>query len=269
MGLSGTDVARESADMILLDDNFASIVAAVEEGRAVFANLRKFLTYILSSNIPELIPYLAFVLFRIPLPLTVIQILAVDLGTDMLPALALGVEKPHPETMQQPPRAYGEHLLNRGLLLRAYGFLGVMEAAAALTAFFFVLNQGDWQYGTLLDRDDPLYLMATSACFAAIVVMQVVNVFICRQPRRSTFGRGFFSNPMLFWAVAVELGLLAFVLYTPWGNQLFATHPLPASVWLVALCCAGLMLGLEELRKWLVRRWTGSEAKAVLVPTGT
>jgi len=104
MGVTGTDVARETADIVLTDDNFASIVAAIEEGRAVFDNIRKFLTYILSSNIPELIPYLAFVLFRIPLPLTIIQILAVDLGTDMLPALALGAERPSSQVMQRPPR---------------------------------------------------------------------------------------------------------------------------------------------------------------------
>jgi sodium/potassium-transporting ATPase subunit alpha len=105
MGRSGTDVAREAADMVLLDDNFASIVAAIEEGRAVFANIRNFLTYILTSNIPELIPYLAFVVFRIPLLLTIIQILTVDLGTDMLPALGLGAEKPAPDIMKAPPRS--------------------------------------------------------------------------------------------------------------------------------------------------------------------
>lgn len=255
MGLSGTDVAREAADMILLDDNFASIVAAVEEGRAVFANLRKFLTYILSSNIPELVPYLAFVLLRIPLPLTVIQILAVDLGTDMLPALALGAEKPDAQIMREPPRGHDEHLLNAGLLWRAYRFLGVLEAGAAMAAFFYVLAHSGWIYGTQLASDDPLYLSATSACFAAIVVLQVANVFLCRQPRRASFGVGFFSNSLLFWAIAVELGLLLFALYTPWGNQLFATQPLPLSVWLLAAGCGLLMVLLEELRKWLLRRY--------------
>ncbi len=107
MGLSGTDVAREAADIVLLDDHFATIVNAIEEGRAVFENIRKFLTYILTSNIPELIPYLAFVLFRIPLPLTIIQILAVDLGTDMLPALALGAEKASPRR-DEPPTAQAQ-----------------------------------------------------------------------------------------------------------------------------------------------------------------
>ena len=124
MGRSGTDVAREAADMVLLDDNFASIVAAIEEGRAVFANIRNFLTYILTSNVPELIPYLAFVVFRIPLPLTIIQILAVDLGTDMLPALGLGAEKPAPDIMKAPPRSRADRLLNWPLLARAYLFLG-------------------------------------------------------------------------------------------------------------------------------------------------
>jgi sodium/potassium-transporting ATPase subunit alpha len=123
MGRSGTDVAREAADMVLLDDNFASIVAAIEEGRAVFANIRNFLTYILTSNVPELIPYLAFVVFRIPLPLTIIQILAVDLGTDMLPALGLGAEKPAPDIMKAPPRSRADRLLDWPLLARAYLFL--------------------------------------------------------------------------------------------------------------------------------------------------
>ncbi len=122
MGRSGTDVAREAADVVLLDDNFGSIVAAIEEGRAVFTNIRNFLTYILTSNVPELIPYLAFVVFRIPLPLTIIQILAVDLGTDMLPALGLGAEKPAPDIMQAPPRSRTDRLLNWPLLARAYLF---------------------------------------------------------------------------------------------------------------------------------------------------
>ena len=136
MGLAGTDVAKAAADMILLDDNFASIVNAVEEGRAVFENIRKFLTYILTSNIPELIPFLAFVLFKIPLPLTIIQILAVDLGTDMLPALALGAEPPDPGLMRQPPRPPHERLLSWSLLARAYLWLGMLEAGVALGAFF-------------------------------------------------------------------------------------------------------------------------------------
>jgi calcium-translocating P-type ATPase len=249
MGIAGTDVAKEAADVILLDDNFASIVAAIEEGRAVFDNIRKFLTYILSSNIPELVPYLAFVLFRIPLPLTIIQILAVDLGTDMLPALALGAEKPDPDVMHRPPRARGERLLSWGLLARAYLFLGVLEAAASMAVFFFVLDAAGWQFGTSLDRNDPLYLQATSACLATIVVMQMMNVFLCRHPLKSSLSFGLFSNPYLLLAVAVELGVILFIVYTPAGNWLFGTAPIGAEVWLLALAGAAVMWALEEARK--------------------
>ncbi|MEA3209899.1 MAG: sodium/potassium-transporting ATPase subunit alpha, partial [Chthoniobacter sp.] len=197
MGRSGTDVAREAADMVLLDDNFASIVAAIEEGRAVFANIRNFLTYILTSNVPELIPYLAFVVLRIPLPLTVIQILAVDLGTDMLPALGLGAEKPAPDIMKAPPRPRADRLLNWPLLARAYLFLGLLQAAAAMSAYWFILRRGGWHFGQQLAAHDPLYLQATTACLSAIVVMQIANVFLCRSERRSAFAFGLFSNKLI------------------------------------------------------------------------
>jgi calcium-translocating P-type ATPase len=253
MGRSGTDVAREAADMVLLDDNFASIVQAIEEGRAVFANIRKFLTYILTSNIPEIVPYLAFVLLKIPLPLTIVQILAVDLGTDMLPALALGAEAPEPGVMQQPPRSPQERLWSWPLVMRAYLFLGVLEASAAMAAFFYVLAAGGWQYGNILGRHDPLYLQATTACLSAIIVMQVVNVFLCRSDRGSAFAFGLGSNPLLLWGIAIELLLILAIDYTPWGNILFGTAPIPARVWLFVIPFALGMLMLEEVRKGLVR----------------
>jgi len=254
MGVVGTDVARESADMVLLDDNFASIVAAIEEGRAVFDNIRKFLAYILTSNVPEIVPYLAFVLFRIPLPLTIIQILAVDLGTDMLPALALGAERPAPEVLRRPPRPRAERLLNAALLVRAYLWLGMLEAVAALAAYFYVLDSGGWRYGEALGSLDPLYLQATTACLAAIVVMQVVNVFLCRDPARSTFSFGFMSNPLILWGIGFELVLIAAIVYTPWGQALFGTAALPVEVWLYVLPFAAAMLALEEARKLLARK---------------
>ena len=253
MGISGTDVAREAADMVLMDDNFASIVAAIEEGRAVFDNIRKFLTYILTSNIPELIPYLAFALFKIPLPLTIIQILAVDLGTDMLPALGLGAEKPDPRIMQRPPRPRQERLLNVPLILHAYLFLGMLEAAAAMAAFFYVLQSAGWQYGQMLSHDDPLYLQATTACLSAIIVMQVVNVFLCRSDRNSVFSRNFFSNKLVLWGIAAEIILILLVDYTPWGNLIFGTAPIASEVWLFIIPFALGMVMLEELRKWVVR----------------
>ena len=259
MGITGTDVAREAADMVLLDDNFASIVNAIEEGRAVYQNIRKFLTYILTSNVPELVPYLAFTLFRIPLPLTVIQILAVDLGTDMLPALALGAERPTKSLMGEPPRAKGERLLSWPLLARAYLWLGPLQAAAAMTAFFFVLHRSGWIYGTVLGPGDPLYLQATTACLAAIVVAQVVNVFACRHPKESSLRFSPLSNPFLLAGVAVEIALLMLIVYTPAGNAMLGTTPLGLAPWGLMIGL-GLLFGLlEELRKGLVRRWVKSE----------
>ena len=254
MGVIGTDVAREAADMVLLDDNFASIVKAVEEGRAVYANIRKFLTYILSSNLAELVPYLAFVLLPIPLPLTIIQILAVDLGTNMLPALALGAERPDPQCMQQPPRPRDEHLLTWPLLARAYLFLGVCEAVAGMSLFFLVLDWGGWRYGTPLPRLDPLYLQATAACLAAIVVLQMANVLACRSPTESLLKTGLRGNPLLLWGIATELLLILAIVYTPWGQTLFGTAALPAQAWLAMLPFAAGLLLLEEARKAWVRR---------------
>ena len=254
MGRSGTDVAREAADMVLLDDNFATIVNAVEEGRAVYANIRKFLTYILTSNIPEIVPYLAFVLCKIPLPLTVIQILAVDLGTDMLPALGLGAEPPGPTVMHEPPRRKTERLLDTALLLRAYGFLGVLEAAASLAAFFMVLYAGGWKPGMELAHDNTLYMAATTACFAAIVVAQVANVFICRDARLGVAQLPLFNNRVIFAGIAVELSLLGLIVFTPQGNSLFGTAIFPASVWLWIGAFAVAMLLLEEVRKAIQRR---------------
>lgn len=256
MGRTGTDVARAVADIVLLDDHFATIVAAIEEGRTVFANIRKFLTYILTSNIPEVVPYAAFVLFHIPLPLTVIQILAVDLGTDMLPALALGAEPSRPEVMRQPPRPRSERLIGWRLLARAYLWLGLLQAAGAMLVFFTVLREGGWQYGMQLGAREPLYLQATSACLATIVAMQVANLFACRDARRPSLGRSGASNPWLAWGLAAELSLILAVIYTPWGQALFGTAPLPGRVWLMAAAAALAFLVFEESRKGYVRwRW--------------
>lgn len=254
MGISGTDAAKAAADMILLDDNFASIIAAVEEGRAVFDNIRKFLAYILTSNIPELVPYLAFALFKIPLPLTIIQILAVDLGTDMLPALGLGAEPPDPDIMKRPPRPRKERLLNWGLLLRAYCFLGIMEATIAMSAFFYVLHRGGWQYGQALPHDSALYLQATAATLSAIVVAQIVNVFLCRSPTRSVFSTNPLSNRLLLAGIALEIIIILTIDYTAWGNDLFGTAPIDLATWLYMLPLAAAMVALEEVRKRMLHK---------------
>jgi len=254
MGVTGTDVAKEASDMIILDDNFATIVNAIEEGRAVYDNIRKFVSYIFSSNIPEIIPYLAYVLLRIPLPLTIMQILAVDLGTDMLPALALGAERPSPAIMKMPPRSPKERLLNLPLLTRAYLFLGPIEAAAGLFAYFYVLNKGSWQLGQMLAPHNILYLQATTACLTAIIITQIANVFACRSFKESVFSIGIFTNRLIFIGIAFELLLQLFIVYHPFGNKIFATHPIQLDVWLILIPFAFFLFFAEELRKLIMRK---------------
>jgi magnesium-transporting ATPase (P-type) len=246
-------VAKAAADMVLLDDNFASIVSAIEEGRAVFENIRKFLTYVLVHNVAELIPYLGFVLFRIPLALTPVQALTVDMGTDSLTALGLGTEKPAPRVMERPPRTQGERLLNWRLALRAYLFLGPIEAAAAMAAFFFVLHRAGWRFGQQLAPADPVYLQATTACLSAIIVMQVVNVFLCRSTTRSIAATGILGNRLILAGVVLELALLLLINYTPWGNSLLSAAPVAGVVWLFLMPFAASMLCFEELRKRIAR----------------
>ncbi len=259
MGQTGTDVAKETADMILLNDNFATIVNAIEEGRAVYANIRKFVTYVLSSNVPEMVPFLGYGLFAIPLPLTVPQILAVDLGTDMLPALALGAERPDPETMEVPPRPRSERLLNQPLLLRAYAFLGLIEAGIAMGAFFWFLGRHGWTWGTPLDWSDPLYQQATTVTLAAIVVGQVANVFACRSERASMFRVGLLSNPFILWGIAAELVLLLLFVYAPFGNFILGTNPFPLRAWVFPILGALGLLVAEEIRKVMNARFAGRQ----------
>jgi magnesium-transporting ATPase (P-type) len=212
-------------------------------------------------NVAQLVPYLAFILLKIPLPLTPIQALSIDLGTDTLPSLGLGIERPDPQTMLLPPRAKGERLLNLPLALRAYFFLGGLEATAAMAAFFFVLFRGGWTYGHDLDANDPLYLSATTACLAAIIVMQIVNVFICRSSVRSTLTTGLIDNRLITWGVAVEVVLLLLIVYTPLGHFVLGTAPVSSELWIFLLPFVITMLTLEEARKWFARR-TLSKDKA-------
>lgn len=253
MGLVGTSVAREAADIVLLDDNFASIVHAIEEGRAVFENIRNFITYIFASNIPELIPYIGYILFGIPLPLTIMQILAVDLGTDMFPALALGAERPSPDIMQRPPRPKNEHLLSRSVLLRAYFYLGIWEAVAGMSAYFYVMYQGGWSWAQPLAPASTLYLQATTACLAGIIATQIANVFACRSPNSSIFTLGFFSNRLVLAGIASEALLAAFIIYTPLGNSLFASAPIGGDVVLLLIPFAVMLLVIDETRKYFFR----------------
>ena len=251
MGATGTDVAREAADMVLADDNFASIVAAIEEGRAVYDNVRKFITYIFASNIPEVVPFIAFVLFQIPLPLTVMQILAVDLGTDLLPALALGMERPESDVMSRSPRSRSERLLNLPTLLHAYGWLGLIEAALSMLAYFFTYHRAGLHSGATLSSTSSIYMTATTMTFAGIVACQIGNAFACRSDRQSIFQMGFASNRMLMACVAVEIALLVALIYVPPLQSAFGLAPLDSMHWLLLATFPLLLLTMEETRKAL------------------
>lgn len=253
MGLRGSDVAKESAEIILTDDNFASIVEAVREGRAVYSNIRKFVTYIFASNVPEIIPFIAFVLFKIPLPLTIMQILAIDLGTDVLPALGLGTEPPEEGIMKEPPRPKGEKLLDFKTLSRAYLFLGVIEAALAMSAFFFLYWMRGWTPGQPLADSGTVYMASTTMTFAAIVAAQIGNVMACRTSKESVLKAGLFRNRLILTGIALEVALVFVLTYTPL-SKVFNLHPLKPIEWAFLLSFPFIILLAEEGRKAFMRR---------------
>ena len=210
MGRSGTDVAREAATMILTDDDFASIVAAIEEGRRVFANVRKFVFYIFVHATPEVLPLVAFALAggAIPLPLTALLILAIDLGTETLPALALAREPAEPGLMEQPPRTRKDGIISRSMLVRAWAFLGTLSAALVLGGFFFVLWRAGWRFGDATASGTPLhhaYLQATSMTFLGIVACQIGTLFAARTERVSLRSIGVLTNRLVLAGVAFEI----------------------------------------------------------------
>jgi magnesium-transporting ATPase (P-type) len=265
MGLNGTDVAREAADIVLTDDNFATIVVAIEQGRSVYQNIRKFMTYILASNVAELVPFLAMVALKIPPALIVMQILIVDLGTDILPALALGAERAEAGTMQLPPRAKSKPLLDRSLLLRAYCFLGAIEATLGMLGFFLVWHSYGYDLAKLqaiapsiLSRTaDPavtlIYAQATTMTLATIVACQDGNVFACRSERTSIFRLGFFTNPWIWLGIVTEWMLIISIVDLPLLRRVFSTTPLTLWQCLLLLFCPPILLGAEELRKYWFR----------------
>ncbi|MFC6163674.1 cation-translocating P-type ATPase [Lactiplantibacillus dongliensis] len=255
MGVTGTDVAKDAADMILTDDNFASIVAAIEEGRTVYSNLQKFLLYILNSNVPEAVPSVLFLFSRglIPLPLTVMQILTVDLGTDMLPALGLGAEKSEPGVMDQPPRARNAHLLNKAIIWKAFGWYGLIASILSTVAYFFVNWLHGWPNVALAGSGDT-YIMATTMTLAAIVFCQIAAAINCRTKVNSVFSVGLFSNHHVWWGIIFEVGLLAALMYIPVLQGLFNTTAIMGRDWLLLLSIPIPLVLIEEGRKAIVRQ---------------
>jgi magnesium-transporting ATPase (P-type) len=259
MGRAGSDVAREASTMVLTDDNFATIVAAVEAGRRVYDNIRKFVLYIFAHATPEVTPFLFFALSggRIPLPLTVLQLLAFDVGTETLPALALGREPAEPGLMQRAPRPRSEGVIRPPMLLRAWLFLGLICAALQMAGFFFVLLRAGWHPGDAVGRGHSLhhaYLTATTMTFFGMIAGQIGTAFAARTERASLRSVGVFSNRLLLWGIAFELILAGVLIYAPPFQSLLATAALSPADLLFALPFPFIVWGADELRRYLLRR---------------
>jgi calcium-translocating P-type ATPase len=258
MGKSGTEVAREAATMVLTDDNFASIVTAVEGGRRVYDNVRKFIVYIFAHATPEVVPFLVYALSggKIPLPLTVMQILAIDLGTETLPALALGREPAEPGLMERPPRQRHQNVIDAPMLARAWGLLGGVSALLVMLIFLVTLQHGGWHLGADV-RSGPfnhVWQQATTMSFLGIVACQIGTAMAARTQHASLRQVGLFTNTLLLWGIAYEIVFAAALVTVPWLQALFGTAtpdlwqvlfilPFPIVVW-----------GVDELWRWNTRR---------------
>lgn len=258
MGKSGTDVAREAATMVRTDDNFATIVKAVEAGRRVYDNVRKFIVYIFAHTTPEIVPFLLYALSggAIPLPLTVMQILAIDLGTETLPALALGRERAEPGIMERAPRARTHSVIDRSMLIRAWLVLGGISTVLVVALFLGTLLAGGWSFGADVGSG-PLHhtwQQATTMTFLAIVACQIGTATAARTQRASLADIGLFTNPLLLWGIVFEVLFAAVIVTVPVLREVFGTAmpewwqlllllPLPVVVW-----------GCDELLRRRARR---------------
>lgn len=234
--------------LVLLDDNFATIVAAIEQGRTTFANARRFLTYHLTDNVAELTPFLVWALSggRFPLALGVLQVLCLDIGTDILPAVALGAEPSSRRALAQPQ--LGRHLVDRALLVRALLVLGLTESIVEMVAYLATLWSMGWRPGAPFPSGAPL-LAASGAAFTAVVAGQMANAFACRSAVVSPRHLGWFSNRYLVAAVLCELLMLAGFLYLPFLSNLLGQAPPNAVGYIVAALAIPAVLAADAIHK--------------------
>lgn len=281
MGIAGSDVSKQAADMILLDDNFASIVTGVEEGRLIFDNLKKSIAYTLTSNIPEISPFLFYIIFNVPLPLGVVTILCIDLGTDMVPAISLAYEKAENDIMKRLPRdPQHDRLVNQRLIAMAYGQIGMIQACAGFFTYFVIMAENGFLpsrlFGLRSDWDDrdvhnvkdsygqewsyhqrkKLEYTCHTAFFVSIVVVQWADLIICKTRRLSLFQQGM-KNHMLTFGIFFETALAAFLSYTPGMDQGLRMYPLRFTWWLLAIPFSIAIFVYDECRKTILRRHKG------------
>ncbi|MCV7242160.1 cation-transporting P-type ATPase [Mycobacterium mantenii] len=259
MGKSGTDVAREAATMVLVDDNFSTIVTAVHAGRRIYDNVRKFIVYIFAHATPETVPFLVFAIGGglIPLPVTIMQILAFDVGSETLPALSLSREPAEPGIMVRPPRPRGEGVIRGPMLARAWLFLGAIVAALQMAGFFYVLLKAGWHPGAPVYGNAPLhhaYQQATTMTFLGMMAGQVGTAFAVRTQRASLRSVGVFTNRYLLAAIAAEILLAVLFVYAPPMQALLGTAPLPASDLLLLPAYPVIVWGTDEMMRYLLRK---------------
>merc|ERR1711893_112849 len=278
MGIAGSDVSKQAADMILLDDNFASIVTGVEEGRLIFDNLKKSIAYTLTSNIPEISPFLLFILADVPLPLGTVTILCIDLGTDMVPAISMAYEQAESDIMKRQPRnPFTDKLVNERLISMAYGQIGMIQASAGFFVYFVIMCENgfwpsrlfgirrSWDSSAVNDLEDSygqewtyrdrkiLEYTCHTAFFVSIVVVQWADLIICKTRKNSLFQQGMRNNMMNF-GLCFETALAAFLSYTPGMDKGLRMYPLAFSWWLPAIPFSLLIFCYDECRKYLLRR---------------
>ncbi|MFA6193603.1 MAG: cation-transporting P-type ATPase [Parcubacteria group bacterium] len=248
MGIIGTDVSKEASDMILLDDNFASIVAGIKEGRTVYQNIRKFVYYVFSSNASEFLTVIFGMLLAIPAPITAVQILAIDLGTDVFPSLALGLEPAEPGAMKQKPYSGKERLIG------AFGFwrlvyVGSIMATGAIVAFLWSMTRGGWHFGQSIDFSSALYMKSTAATYAVLSMTQMANLLQARSEKLSVFAIGFFKNKYVIGAILISVGMLLSFLHVPILARYLHMAPIDGWDWLVVIGATLAVFLFEEARK--------------------
>jgi len=264
MGITGTDVARESADMVLLDDDFASIVGGVEVGRSVFDNLQKFIVYVFGHNWAELFTFIIFVLLQTPLPLAVVGVLAIDLLLEIPPSISLTMEPPEPGIMDREPRSRTSRLFDVKTLARS-GYIGTLIGIAAIFWCFAAWSGGGWSLGTSAIADKAVYMKGTTVVLVGIMAGQLGNLFATRTNIRSSFTLSLTRNRWLLPSIAAELMILAAIVYVPFIQPVFGTTNLQPIEWLYLFSFAPVILLLEEARKLYVRRVL-LPAPAVTIP---
>ncbi|MBU1445906.1 cation-translocating P-type ATPase [Patescibacteria group bacterium] len=252
MGITGTDVSKEAANMVLADDSFATIITAVKEGRTIYENLKKFIFYIFSCNIGELITVFAAILLQLPAPLTAVLILSVDIGTDVLPALALGIDPPEKGIMNNPPRDPKAKIMDRNFVGR-FLYIGIFIGAIVVGAYLWSLYNQGWTWAECLVPDSLIYVKSSTFAFAILVLIQMFNAYNSRSEHQSVFKLGLFSNLYLVGAIIISLGTMYIFVEVPFFQDWLGTTALTWLEWLVIIFASTSILLVEEIRKIFVR----------------